>query len=383
VATVTITVTAVNDAPVAPDENATTAEDTPTAIVLEASDVDSASLTYTVLAGPSHGTLSGLAPNLTYTPTANYNGPDAFTYRASDGSANSNVATVTITVASVNDPPIAVGDAFSVEHNGTLAVSAPGVLGNDADVESGLTAAVVTNPSNGTLSLNGNGSFTYTPSAGFSGTDSFTYKASDGAADSNVAAVTITVGPAPPPPPPPPVDQQPPTDPVIRSTSHALRVASADRTIALTWSGATDNDSGVDGYSFHWDNQPVSLPDTVKDAEETATGATSPALSNGSWYFHLRTRDNAGNWTATRHLGPFVIAVRTPQQVRCVVPNVKGKTVAQARRLLAARRCALGRVTRAHSRLARAGRILRQSRRPGARLPRGTKVSVVVSLGPR
>jgi beta-lactam-binding protein with PASTA domain len=110
---------------------------------------------------------------------------------------------------------------------------------------------------------------------------------------------------------------------------------------------------------------------------------TSPALSNGSWYFHLRTRDNAGNWTATRHLGPFVIGVRVAQQARCVVPNLKGKTVAQARRLLAAGRCALGRVTRAHSRLARAGRIVKQSRRPGARLPRGSKVSVVVSRGPK
>jgi hypothetical protein len=125
------------------------------------------------------------------------------------------------------------------------------------------------------------------------------------------------------------------------------------------------------------------VPDTVKDAEETATGTTSPALSNGSWYFHLRTRDNAGNWTATSHLGPFVIAVPPPKQVRCVVPNLKGKNVAQARSLLAAGRCALGRVTRTHSRLAKPGRITKQSRPPGARLPRGTKVNVVVSLGPR
>jgi VCBS repeat-containing protein len=379
-ATVTITVTPVNDAPVAQNGNAATAEDTPTAIVLDATDVESASLSYIVVAGPSRGELSGTAPNLTYTPGANYHGPDWFTYRANDGTDSSNVATLAINVAAVNDPPIALGDAFSVEHGGTLAVGAPGVLGNDADVESGLTAVVVTNPSSGTLSLNANGSFTYTPSVGFSGTDSFTYKARDGALDSNVVTVMITVAQAPPPPP---ADEQPPTDPVIRSTSHALRVASTDRTIDLTWSGATDNKSGVDGFSFHWDKNPVSVPDTVKDAEETATGATSPALSNGSWYFHLRTRDNAGNWTATRHLGPFVIAVHTPQQVRCVVPNLKGKTVAQARRLLAAGRCALGRVTRAHSRLARAGRIVQQNRRPGARLPRGTKVGVVVSLGPR
>jgi VCBS repeat-containing protein len=395
-ATVTIAVTPVADAPVAGNQNAATAEDTPNAIVLVASDVDSASLGYSVVAGPSHGALSGAPPNLTYTPEANYNGADSFTYRANDGTTSSNVATVTIAVTSVNDAPIALGDAYSVEHNGTLTVSAPGLLGNDFDVESGLTAAAAVNPSSGTLGLNPNGSFTYTPSAGFSGTDTFTYRANDGALDSNVATVTITVAQAPPPPPqappapppppspplPPPDDHQPPTDPLIQS-SHTLRVTSTDRTIALTWSGATDNQSGVDGFSFHWDNQPVSVPDTVKDAEETATGTTSPALSNGSWYFHLRTRDNAGNWTATSHLGPFVIAVRPPKQIRCVVPNLKGKNVAQARRLLATGRCALARVTRAHSRLVKAGRIMRQSRTPGARLPRGTKVSVVVSSGRR
>jgi beta-lactam-binding protein with PASTA domain len=66
--------------------------------------------------------------------------------------------------------------------------------------------------------------------------------------------------------------------------------------------------------------------------------------------------------------------------VRCVVPNVKGKTILQARRLLAAKRCALGRVTRTYSRV-KSGRIVKQSRRPGARLPRGTRVNVVVSRG--
>jgi large repetitive protein len=386
--TVTIEVTPVDDAPVVGDRSAATAEDTPTAVVLVAGDVDSASLVYSVVAGPSRGALSGAPPNLTYTPEANYNGPDSFTYRASDGTTNSNVATVAITVTPVNDAPIALGDAYSVDHNGTLTVSAPGLLGNDFDVESGVTAAAVANPSSGTLSLNANGSFIYTPSAGFSGTDTFTYRAGDGALDSNVAAVTITVAqapPAPPPPPPPgpPADEQPPSDPVIESTSHKLNVASSDRTVDLTWSGASDDQSGVDGFSFHWDNQPVSVPDMVKDAEETATGTTSPPLSNGIWYFHLRTRDNAGNWTSTRHVAAFVISVPPLGQVRCVVPNLKGKKVAQARGLLAAGRCALARVTRALSRLVKPGRIVSQSRPAGARLPRGTKVSVVVSVGPR
>jgi ABC-type transport system substrate-binding protein len=185
---------------------------------------------------------------------------------------------------------------------------------------------------------------------------------------------------APPPPPPPPApDTQAPTDPNLRSTSHRLGVASVDRTVDVTFEGAVDNQSGVDGFSFAWDRLQATLPDTVKDAEETAGRTTSPALANGRWWFHLRTRDNAGNWTSTRHLGPFVIVPRP----RCVVPNVRGKTLQQARRMLAARRCALGRVTRAYSAKVKSGRIIRQNRRPGARLPRGTRVKVTVSRGKR
>jgi len=194
----------------------------------------------------------------------------------------------------------------------------------------------------------------------------------------SLGALCLRPPPAPQPPPPA-ADTQAPTDPNLRSTSHRLGVASTDRTVDIVFEGAADSQSGVDGFSFAWDRQQTTLPDTVKEAEETSTRATSPALANGRWWFHLRTRDNAGNWTSTRHLGPFVIVPRP----RCVVPNVRGKTPSQARKLLAARRCALGRVTRAYSAKVKSGRIIRQSRRPGARLPRGTRVKVVVSRGRR
>jgi beta-lactam-binding protein with PASTA domain len=69
--------------------------------------------------------------------------------------------------------------------------------------------------------------------------------------------------------------------------------------------------------------------------------------------------------------------------VRCVVPNVKGKAVVQARRLFASGRCTLGKVTRAYSGRVKSGKIISQSKRPGARLPRGTRVNVVVSRGRR
>lgn len=92
------------------------------------------------------------------------------------------------------DPPLAVDDAYSVNVNNTLTVDAPGVLGNDSDPDGDpLTAVPVAGPTNGTLILNEDGSFSYTPDVDFTGSASFTYKANDGTADSNVATVTITV----------------------------------------------------------------------------------------------------------------------------------------------------------------------------------------------
>ena len=88
-ATLTITVTPVNDAPVANDDTATVTEDTPKAITLTGSDIEGSTLSYTIVSPPTKGTLSGTAPNLTYTPNANYNGSDSFTFTVSDGTATS------------------------------------------------------------------------------------------------------------------------------------------------------------------------------------------------------------------------------------------------------------------------------------------------------
>jgi|GEM_PF-1483323 len=103
---------------------------------------------------------------------------------------------VSVGIPSVNTAPVAVADSYSTNQNTALVVPAAGVLSNDTDSESNpLTAAVVANPTSGTLALSANGSFTYTPNSGFSGSDSFTYKANDGTSDSNTATVSITVNP--------------------------------------------------------------------------------------------------------------------------------------------------------------------------------------------
>lgn len=191
-----------NHPPVAASQAVGLAEDGSLDIALAASDPDGDELTYSIVTGPAHGTLTGTPPSVVYRPAANYSGADSFTFHATDGRAASNTATVAVTVQPSNDPPISAPDAYTVQGGATLAVNAPGVLANDTDVDSTTrTAAVVSGPSQGTLTLATNGSFTYTPAAGYSGPDSFIYRASDGTAVSAPATVSITVQPAPPPAP--------------------------------------------------------------------------------------------------------------------------------------------------------------------------------------
>ena len=90
--------------------------------------------------------------------------------------------------------PVAINDTYSTNQNSAVTSIAPGVLSNDSDPEGGtLTAQLVTGTSHGTLTLNANGSFTYTPTTGYTGSDSFTYRASDGTLNSSSATVTITI----------------------------------------------------------------------------------------------------------------------------------------------------------------------------------------------
>ncbi len=104
------------------------------------------------------------------------------------------VATVTVTVTPVADAPVAGNNAYTPDQGVTLTIAAPGVLANDADADGDpLTAAVVSGPANGALTLNADGSFTYAPDPAFFGTDSFTYAAADGTGRSATATVILTV----------------------------------------------------------------------------------------------------------------------------------------------------------------------------------------------
>ncbi|HEV8719169.1 MAG TPA: tandem-95 repeat protein [Candidatus Binatia bacterium] len=210
-ANVSITVNAVNDGPVAQGQSVATSEDTPVVVTLTTSDVDSAALSFAIVSGPARGSLGSLStPNciatgagancmatVTYTPGANISGLDSFTFKVNDGSLDSNVATVSITVNLINDAAVAVNDFYNTGKDTVLSIGAPGVLGNDNDLDSqssSLTAVLVSAPSNAAnFTFNVDGSFVYTPNTNFTGTDSFTYKTNDGTNDSNAATVTIAV----------------------------------------------------------------------------------------------------------------------------------------------------------------------------------------------
>ena len=213
-AKVTITVRAVNDAPVAKDNTYTTEEDTPLAVAapgLLGNDTDVENDTLRVadgnattadgispVSGPADGTVTLDADgSFTYMPNANFNGSDSFTYRVCDNGSpqkcSVETAKVNVTIKAVNDAPVATNDSLTTDED---TAGNGNVLTNDTDVDNAdLTAALVSGPSHGTLNLNADGSYTYTPSNNFFGSDSFTYKANDGGLVSNTATVNITVNP--------------------------------------------------------------------------------------------------------------------------------------------------------------------------------------------
>ena len=177
-----------NQSPVALPQSLSTLEDTGVSVSLEGSDGDGDSLAYSVINQPANGTISGVPPNLTYTPSPNYNGNDSFTFVVNDGKEDSIAATISINVAPVNDAPVANANTATTSEDVPVAIT---LTGSDTD-SSGLTYSIVSGPTKGTLSGT-LPNLTYTPSADYNGSDSFTFRVNDGTADSTTATVSITV----------------------------------------------------------------------------------------------------------------------------------------------------------------------------------------------
>jgi hypothetical protein len=191
-ATVSVNLNNVNDLPVAQNVSVSTNEDVALDGNANASDADGDMLTYSVVTSPTKGSVTFTGKAFRYVPMANANGSDSFTYRANDGMAFSNNATVSINIVAVNDAPVV--NAVSI--SATAGVAKAGSF-SGSDIEgSALTYVIVTQPSKGTVTVSGSG-FTYTAAASQSGSDSFTYRASDGSLSSNTATVSISIMAAP------------------------------------------------------------------------------------------------------------------------------------------------------------------------------------------
>jgi hypothetical protein len=177
-------------APVAQGQAGIISEDTPSSITLSGTDADGDPLTFAVVTPPGFGMVTGTPPALTYTPNPNFHGQDSFTFKANDGLLDSAPATVSLTVRSVNDAPIATAASITTQQEVPVAVTLRGV---DVDGDM-LTYAVATQPTHGTLSGTAP-ALTYSPAAGYTGTDEFTFTANDGSLDSAPATVSLTVTP--------------------------------------------------------------------------------------------------------------------------------------------------------------------------------------------
>jgi Bacterial Ig domain len=208
-----------NTAPTSLSGSASTTVDTPVAITLRGTDQQQCELNFAVASGPSNGTLGSIgnaactpgSPNndtatVTYTPASGYEGPDSFTFTVNDGSLTSSAATVTITVNSepTNTAPTALAGSATTTEDTPVTIT---LRGTDAE-QCDLTFAIASNPTNGTLGSIGNAActagspnndtatVTYTPTTGYTGSDSFSFTVNDGSLTSSPATVSITVNPA-------------------------------------------------------------------------------------------------------------------------------------------------------------------------------------------
>jgi len=187
-----------NSTPIANAQNVFTNEDTDKAITLTATDPDLDTIIFSIVQNPQHGSLSGIPPNVVYSPSLNYNGSDSFTFRASDGSAYSD-ETVSITVNSVNDPPTANLQFVITDENSGINIT---LTGSDID-SSPIFYLLVQNPTHGNISGFSplTGSLTYTPNISYSGADSFSFKTNDGENSSSETFIYITINASPTPTP--------------------------------------------------------------------------------------------------------------------------------------------------------------------------------------
>jgi hypothetical protein len=300
-ATVTLNIAPVSDLPVAQNDSATTAEDTPVTIAVRGndSDPDGDSLTVSAVTNGAHGTVSidPATGNPVYTPDANWSGTDTFTYTVSDGNGGTSTATVSVTVAAVNDLPDAVNDGpLAATEDLALTIAPATLLGNDSDPDGNpLSISSVQGAVNGTVALVG-GNIVFTPAPGYNGPASFTYTISDGQGGSDTATVTLNVAA---------VNDLPDAVNDIASTVEDTPVTIAVR----------GNDSDPDGDSLTVSAVTNGAHGTVTIDPATGNPVYTPAANwSGTDSFTYTVSDGHGG-TATATVTVNVAAVNDPISV--------------------------------------------------------------------
>ncbi len=291
-ATVTVTITSVNDPPVAVADAATVGEDGSVNVTVLANDtdVDGDTLSVASITQGAHGAVA-INPDKTvrYTPAANYNGADSFTYTLADGNGGTATGTVAINVSAMNDGPIANPDAASLAEDGLVSIA---VLANDTDPEGDtLSVTAVTQGAHGAVVINPDKTVKYTPAANYNGADSFTYAIADGNGGTATAAVTVTVAP---------VDDAP-----VAVNDSAAAVAGSPVTVSVL-----ANDSDVDGPALSVTGVTQGLHGAVAiNGGQTVT--YTAGLYVGPDSFTYTVSDGAGG-TAT---ATVTVNVTAPQRV--------------------------------------------------------------------
>jgi VCBS repeat-containing protein len=309
----TITLTQVNDAPVAVADGPYSVHQglntvaVGSGVLVNDTDIDTAHnlLTAVLNVDVLHGALTLNANgSFTYTPTLGYTGADSFTYHANDGSLNSNIVTASLTV-SANNAPNAVNDGpvTVVAGSGYTPID---VLANDTDADGNtLTVTAVSNPPHGSAIITGGGTgVSYRPDTNFVGSDSFTYTISDGFGGTDTATVSVTV----------PADTFKPVASAPVQTFSAQRIGASTAKVRLTWAG-TDLGSGINRFEV-W--QSTNGHAWTKILTTVGHQAYATLTFPNAYRFRVRAIDNKGNVGAFAY-GPTFTAYRYQETSSSIV----------------------------------------------------------------
>ena len=346
---VVLEVVSPNTAPVATDDSALVNEDAfvSIAVLSNDSDVDGDNLSISAVTQGSNGSVVIEDSSVKYTPVADFNGADSFTYTITDGEF-SDTATVSVTVNEVNDAPVATDDSTTVDEDGSVVVT---VLTNDSDVDGSISVDSVTQGTNGAVTTDGT-TVTYTPVADFNGVDSFTYTITDGEF-SDTATVSVTVNAV--------------NDAPVATDDTA--VVDENASVVVTVLG---NDSDIDS-SISVESVTQGANGAVTTDGTTVTYTPIPNF-DGVDSFSYTVTDGVLTDTAT-------VSV-TVNDVWTTVPNVVGLAQATAEADITAAQLTVGTITQLNDEVVPAGNVVSQSISAGNSVVLDTTVDLVISLGP-